>query len=507
MTNAQEFSVKKAILQLTAVIAGMFMVMLDGTVVNVAMNSLTKDLHSSLTTMSWTISGYTLAVAAVIPLAGWLMDQLGAKKVFLISVVLFTLGSLLCSFATTANQLILFRVIQGLGGGMVAPIGMAMVFRIAPPEKAGALMGALGVPMLLAPALGPILAGYFVEYQTWHWIFLINVPVGIIAVLLGLKFLPDFDRKHVPKLDILGLILAPIAFSMLAYGVTESSKGWTETSTLTGLIVGGITLILFIIIELRHSNPIMELKVFKSGRFTLGAIIMWLMMIAMFGMMLIVPLYLQSIKGLTPFEAGLVIFPQAIASGIMMPISGKLYDKVGARPLAIIGLAIIAGTLFTLSNLSVDSSKTFFVLCQIGMGLGMGTSMMALNTHVLQSAPIALVNRVTPLTSAAQQVMMSFAAAGMVSFLTSRTEAHTEALKIPGKIFGAISSGNITPDVLPYVKQVQEATVSAFSNTFLLAAGIAVIGWLLAWTLKRPKKEPAIGDENKEANASMMRGH
>jgi EmrB/QacA subfamily drug resistance transporter len=507
MSNTQDFSVKKALLQLTAVIAGMFMVMLDGTVVNVAMNSLTKDLHSSLSTMSWTISGYTLAVAAVIPLAGWLMDQLGAKKVFLISVVLFTLGSLLCSFATTANQLILYRVIQGLGGGMVAPIGMAMVFRIAPPEKAGALMGALGVPMLLAPALGPLLAGYFVEYQTWHWIFLINIPVGIIAVLLGIKFLPDFDRKHVPKLDILGLILAPIAFTMLAYGVTESSKGWTETSTLTGLIVGGIALIFFIIVELRHSNPIMELKVFKSGKFTLGAIIMWLMMIAMFGMMLIVPLYLQSIKGLTPFEAGLVIFPQALASGVMMPISGKLYDKFGARPLAIIGLAIIAGTLFTLSNLSVDSSKTFFVLCQIGMGLGMGTSMMALNTHVLQSAPLALVNRVTPLTSAAQQVMMSFAAAGMVSFLTSRSEEHTEALKIPGNILVAVKSGNITPEVLPFVKQIQEATVSAFSDTFLLASGIAVLGWLLAWTLKRPKQAQATGNEDKEAKAAMMAGH
>jgi MFS family permease len=294
---------------------------------------------------------------------------------------------------------------------------------------------------------------------------------------------------------------------MLAFGVTESSKGWTETSTLIGLIVGGIALILFIIVELRHPSPIMELKVFKSGKFALGAITMWLMMIAMFGMMLIVPLYLQSIKGLTPFEAGLVIFPQALASGVMMPISGKLYDKFGARPLAIVGLAIIAGTLFTLSNLSVDSSKGFFVLCQIGMGLGMGTSMMALNTHVLQSAPLALVNRVTPLTSAAQQVMMSFAASGMISFLTSRTETHVEALKIPGKIMGAINSGKITPEVLPYVKQVQAATVSAFSNTFLLAAGIGVLGWLIAWTLKRPKQAPTTGDENKEASASMMMGH
>jgi EmrB/QacA subfamily drug resistance transporter len=490
MTNAQEFSMKKAFLQLTAVIAGMFMVILDSTVVNVAMDSLTKDMHSTITTMSWTITGYTLAVAAVIPLAGWLMDHFGAKRVFIITIVLFTLGSLLCSFATTPNQLILYRVIQGLGGGMVAPIGFAMVFRIAPPNKMGALMGMLGIPMLLGPALGPLVAGYFVEYQTWHWIFLVNVPVGIIAVLLAFKFLPKFDTKAVPKLDIFGMILAPIAFSMLAYGVSESSKGWDSSSTLTGLIVGGVAMILFIIVELRHPHPIMELKVFKSKGFTLGAITIWLMMIAMFGMFLIMPLYLQTIKHYTPLETGLVIFPQAIASGIMMPISGRLYDKFGARPLGIVGLAIVAGTLITLSNISVDSSKVFFILCQISMGIGMGTSMMGLNTHVLQSAPRELVNRVTPLTSAAQQVMVSFATAGMVSFLTSRGKHYMGAIKNPADIQARLS-----------------AMVDSFGDTFLLAAGIAALGWLIAWTLKRPKVSSATDDENNQTKEAMMSGH
>jgi len=490
MSNAQEFSMKTAFLQLTAVIAGMFMVILDSTVVNVAMDSLTKDMHSTLTTMSWTITGYTLAVAAVIPLAGWLMDHFGAKRIFIITIILFTLGSLLCSFAETPSQLILYRVIQGLGGGMVAPIGFAMVFRIAPPNKMGALMGMLGIPMLLGPALGPLVAGYFVEYQTWHWIFLINVPVGILAVLLALKFLPKFDTKAVPKLDILGMILAPIAFSMLAYGVSESSKGWDSSSTLTGLIVGGVAMILFIIVEVRHPHPIMELKVFKSKGFTLGAITIWLMMIAMFGMFLIMPLYLQTIKHYTPLETGLVIFPQAIASGIMMPISGRLYDKFGARPLSIVGLATVAGTLATLSNISVDSSKVFFIICQISIGMGMGLSMMGLNTHVLQSAPRELVNRVTPLTSAAQQVMVSFATAGMVSFLTFRAKHYMGTIKNPADIQARLN-----------------ATVNSFGDTFLLAAGIAVLGWLIAWTLKKPKVQPETDDENKQASEAMMAGH
>ncbi len=486
--NTQEFSMKKAFLQLTAVIFGMFMVILDSTVVNVAMNTLTKDLHASISTMQWTITGYTLAVAAVIPLAGWMMDHFGAKKIFIISIIFFTLGSLLCSFASTPEQLIIFRVIQGLGGGMVAPIGFAMVFRIAPPDKVGALMGMIGIPMLLGPALGPLLAGYFVEYQTWHWIFLVNVPVGIVAVLFAVKFLPHFDRKPAPKLDILGMILAPIAFSMLAYGVSESSKGWSEKSTLLGLIVGGLALILFVIVELSHTNPILELRVFKSPSFALGAVTTWLMQIALFGMFLIIPLFLQTIKGFTPLETGLVIFPQAIASGLMMPISGKLYDKFGARPLAIVGLAIVTGTLFTLSHLSIDSSKTFFILCQISMGLGMGTTMMALNTHVLQSAPRELVNRVTPLTSAMQQIMVSFAVAGMISFLTSRSTHYMSTIKDPADINAKLN-----------------AMVSSFGDTFLLASGIAIIGWLIAWTLKRPKMQKT--GEGNQPNAAMMSGH
>jgi len=486
--NTQEFSMKKAFLQLTAVIFGMFMVILDSTVVNVAMNTLTKDLHTTISTMQWTITGYTLAVAAVIPLAGWMMDNFGAKKVFIISIILFTIGSLLCSFATTPEQLIAFRVLQGLGGGMVAPIGFAMVFRIAPPNKVGALMGMIGIPMLLGPALGPLLAGYFVEYQSWHWIFLVNVPVGIIAVLFALKFLPHFDRKTAPKLDILGMILAPIAFSMLAFGVSQSAKGWTEKSTLIGLIVGGLALILFIIVELRHPSPILELKVFKSPSFALGAVTTWLMQIALFGMFLIIPLYLQTIKGYSPLETGLIIFPQALASGIMMPISGKLYDKFGARPLAIVGLAIVAGTLFTLSTISIESSRTFFILCQISMGLGMGTTMMALNTHVLQSAPRELVNRVTPLTSATQQIMVSFAVAGMISFLTSRSTHYMSTIKDPADITAKLN-----------------AMVSSFGDTFLLAAGLAVFAWVIAWTLKRPKVQK--GSEGNQPNASMMSNH
>ncbi len=480
------FSVKTIIGPMMAVIVGMIMVILDSTVVNVALPGITEYFKSDLTKMQWTITGYTLALSAVIPLAGWMSDRFGAKKIFLLTILFFTIGSVLCSVAQTPEQLILFRVIQGIGGGMVAPIGMAIIFRLAPPEKIGSIMGMLGIPMLLAPALGPVISGWFVEYSTWHWIFLINLPIGIIAMIVGSKFLPNFESKSVPALDGLGIIIAPIAFSMLAYGVSHSSTSWTSKGTLTGLIVGGVALLLFIFVELRLKQPLLELRVFKSSDFVRSILITWIMQIALFGSFLIVPLFLQTVKQYGAFETGLIMLPQALASALMMPIGGKMYDKVGARPMALVGLTIITSALFIFSKISVDSSNTFIMLTLAMMGAGMGLSMMPINTHVLQSAPRHLVSRVTPLTAAAQQVMVSFAVAGMAGFLTSSTK-----------------------DYMAKTTNPLNAMISAFGDTFLLAAGIALVGALLAIILRKPKVQDA--DASKadldESKSSMMVGH
>ncbi|MEH7347532.1 MDR family MFS transporter [Gottfriedia acidiceleris] len=480
------FSVKTIIGPMMAVIVGMIMVILDSTVVNVALPGITEYFKSDLTKMQWTITGYTLALSAVIPLAGWMSDRFGAKRIFLFTILFFTIGSVLCSVAQTPEQLILFRVIQGVGGGMVAPIGMAIIFRLAPPEKIGSIMGMLGIPMLLAPALGPVISGWFVEYSTWHWIFLINLPIGIIAMIIGAKFLPNFETKSVPSLDGLGIIIAPIAFSMLAYGVSQSSTSWTSKGTLTGLIVGGVALLLFIFVELRQKQPLLELRVFKSSDFVRSILITWIMQIALFGSFLIVPLFLQTVKQYGAFETGLIMLPQALASALMMPIGGKMYDKVGARPMALVGLTIITSALFIFSKISVDSSNTFIMLTLAMMGAGMGLSMMPINTHVLQSAPRHLVSRVTPLTAAAQQVMVSFAVAGMAGFLTSSTK-----------------------DYMAKTTNPLNAMISAFGDTFLLAAGIALVGALLAIILRKPKVKDT--DASKadldESKSSMMVGH
>ncbi|MFD0588947.1 MDR family MFS transporter [Paenibacillus sp. GCM10027627] len=471
--SGESFSIKTILPPLIAIVVGMIMVILDSTVVNNAIPQLVDYFDTDLKTIQWTITGYTLALAAVIPLAGWMTDRFGAKRIFMITIALFTLGSILCGIAQTPEQLIIFRIIQGLGGGMVGPIGMAMVFKLAPPERRGSIMGVLGIPMLAAPAFGPVLSGWLIDSVSWHWIFMINLPIGILALILGYKYLPKGGRQRAPHLDVIGMCLAPIAFSMLAFGVSEGGTSWSSTSTLIGLTIGGIALVLFIFVELAQKQPLLELKAFKSSDFTRSIILTWIVQLAMFGALLIVPLYLQGVMRYTALEAGWIMMPYALCASIGMPISGRLYDKIGARPLAFAGLATVAAALFILSGISVDTSLWILLLCLCLMGLGMGFSMMPLNTHVLSSVPRHLVSRITPLTTAAQQVVVSFAAAGLTGYLTSQIALHS-----------ASAEANANP---------LQAVVAGYGDTFFLSACLVIAGVALTLLLRKPKRQEEEG--------------
>ncbi|QJC51043.1 DHA2 family efflux MFS transporter permease subunit [Paenibacillus albicereus] len=473
--SGDDFSLKAILMPLLAIIIGMIMIILDSTVVNNAIPKLVDYFDTDLKTIQWTVTGYTLALSAVIPLAGWMADRFGAKQVFLVTIALFTVGSVLCGIARTPEELILYRVIQGLGGGMVGPIGLAMVFKLAPPERRGSVMGLMGIPMLMAPAFGPVLSGWLVDAVSWHWIFIINLPIGVLALILAWKFLPRSERHEAPHLDVYGMLLAPVAFSMLAYGLTESGTSWTSASTITGLAVGGAALVAFIFVELSQKQPLLELRAFRSSDFTRSIILTWIVQLALFGAMLILPLYLQRVFGYTALETGWILMPYAVCAGIGMPISGRLFDRIGARPLAFAGLAVVSAALFLLSGISLDTPLWTIILYISMMGLGMSFAMMPLNTHVLNSAPRGLVSRVTPLTTAAQQVVVSFAAAGLTGYLTSRIAAH--------------GAGGSTDPL--------RAAVLGYGDTFFLSASLTAAGVALTLLLRRPRHEapgPAAGE-------------
>lgn len=458
-------SVRSLLAPLIAIVVGMFMVILDTTAVNVAIPVLADDLHSKLSLIQWTITGYSLAQAVVIPMAGWFSDRFGAKQTFIVSIILFTVGSILCAFAGTAEQLIAFRVLQGLGGGMVMPIAFAMTYRISPPESVGKIMGMMGLPVLLAPALGPIVSGYLVDYVNWQWIFLINIPVGIAGVIMAALFLPNLPKKASAPLDYAGIALAPFAFGGLSYGLSEAGEGWTSAKTIAGLAVGVVAMILFAVVELRRKKePLLELKVFRSMQFTRGIVVQWIMQFTMFGLIFAVPYFMQRLMGMSAFEAGLWTLPQALASAIMMPFSGRLFDRIGARPLVIVGLILITVGAYLFSLIDPSDSPWLFLIPRALIGFGTGMSFIALNTHLIQTAPKELVGKVTSLTSAAQQVVGSFAIAGLTTLLVSRTDHYARQGEAP------------MPDAMSH----------AFHNAYVLIAVLAAVGLALALTLKRP---------------------
>jgi EmrB/QacA subfamily drug resistance transporter len=436
-----------------------------------------------------------LAQAAVIPLSGWLSDRFGAKTVFLTSVVLFTIGSVLCATPHSVKWLITFRVIQGLGGGSVLPVSMAYVYRLSPLAKVGAVMGFMGIPILFAPAIGPVLAGWLVQYHSWRWIFLLNVPVGIISLAIGLKSLPKTDRHAVADFDLLGTILGPIAFAALSYGVSEGASSWTSTKTLSGLIIGGIALILFIIVELRAETPLLELRVFRSVDFSLAIIVQWVGQFALFGALFLVPQFLQQARGYGAFETGLILLPQAIASGVVMPLGGVLFDRIGARWLVVVGLGLVSGAIYQLSHVSMTTVGKDLIIPLIMSGAGMGLMMMPLTTHLINKAPRKLVSRVTSLSNAMQQVVNSLSIAALVTILTSRVLTRLTDVKTQ------VSKQGMS---IPIKHAFLNAGVKAFDDTFGIMVFVAIAGAVLGLLLRRGKKPSGAvdGDESSSEDGS-----
>lgn len=312
--------------------------------------------------------------------------------------------------------------------------------------------------------------------------------MGIIGLVIGFRTLPKIERQSVAALDFFGMLLGPLAFAALSYGVSEGGTSWTSTKTIAGISIGAAALILFIVAELRHRQPLLELRVFRSGNFTRGIVVQWISQIALFGTLFLVPLFLQQAKGYTAFDTGLAMLPQAFAAALAMPIGGKLFDKIGARPLVLSGMGLVTLAAFLLSRIEAQDGTGMLIAPLALLGAGMGLSMMPLNTYLIQSAPANLVSRVTSLTNAAQQVMTSFAVAGLATILTAYMKSYLQ------------NAGTAQPDMMA-------AWSESFGSTFLILCGVAVIGGVLALLLSPVKPQPGTAGSEKQAEAGMMIGH
>src|SRR3954471_22331363 len=340
------------------VVLGAIMPILDTTVVNVAINTLSRDFHTDLATIQWIVTGYTLALATVIPLTGWAADRFGTKRLYMLSIGLFVIGSAFSGLAWSAGSLIGFRVLQGLGGGMLMPAGMTILTRAAGPQRVGRVMAIIGVPMLLGPILGPILGGWLVDDVSWRWIFFINLPIGLVALVLSLRVLPTDRPSPHERLDVLGLILLSPGLALVIYGLAKStSAGGFGAPEVWGTALAGFVLLgAFVWHALRTPYALVDLRLFKNHTFSISSVTLVLMIISVFGAMLLLPLYLQAVRGESALASGLLLAPQGLGAMLVMPIAGRLTDKTGVGRIVPVGLALVGLSFLALTQLEADTS-------------------------------------------------------------------------------------------------------------------------------------------------------
>ena len=346
------------LLPLSVVVVGMFMAVLDTSIVNVAIPRIQTQFGASNDDVQWVVTAYTLSMGVVVPVSGWLGDRFGLRRIYNLALVLFIGGSALCGVAWGLNSLILFRILQAVGGGLLPAISMAMVYRIAPRERIGMAMGLYGLGIVFAPALGPTLGGYLVEYVDWRLIFYINVPIGILGLVAALVVLPHFRSGGGQRLDALGFATICSSLFALLLALSEgSSWGWTSYRVLGLFAVGALAMAIFVVVELSVEQPMLDVRLFRIWAFTNSTLLIGILMAGLFAGFFYVPLFIQEGQGTGAFDTGLILLPSALVTAALMPISGRLYDRVGARWPAAIGLLITAYGTYLMHNLNPDTTR------------------------------------------------------------------------------------------------------------------------------------------------------
>jgi EmrB/QacA subfamily drug resistance transporter len=388
------------------VIVGSIMSILDTTIVNVALATLGRELHSTIAEIQWVVTGYMLALAAVIPVTGWAARRFGAKQVYLVSLVLFTAGSALCGLATSTTELILFRVLQGIGGGMILPIGQLMMAEAAGPKRMGRVMSIVAVPAMLAPILGPTLGGLIVDNASWRWIFYVNLPIGVAAVGLALRFLPTVKREQTEGLDFRGLVLMATGLPLLTYALAEI--GITGSFTSAKVLIPGALALALIAMFVRHAlrapRPLLDLRLYRRPTFSSASFTMFCLGAALFGGMILIPLYWQGIRHESVLDTGLLTAPQGLGAAIVMPIAGKLSDRFGGGPLALIGVTLTTLATIPFGLIGAHTSISWLCVAMLVRGFGIGFAFMPAMAAAFASLERSELSDATPQLNVLQRV-------------------------------------------------------------------------------------------------------
>jgi EmrB/QacA subfamily drug resistance transporter len=448
-------------------IASMLMNSIDATIVNVALPTLGREFDVSPAEMESVVIAYLVSLAVFIPVAGWLGDRFGYKRIFLLALTIFTVASALCGLAQSLEQLAFFRILQGAGGGLLTPVGMALLFRTFPPEERISVSRILMVVTIIGPASGPVLGGVIIEHWSWRWIFYVNLPVGLIALIFGLLFLEENFEPKAGRFDIPGFILAGIGFGSFMYALSEGPlKGWTTPAIMASGITGIVVLAIFVRHELRTSEPMIDLRIYSNRLFRRMSTVSFFATGGFLGALFVVPLYLQVGHGFSAMESGLAVFPEAIGVAISAQIVARLYPRVGPRRLMAGGLMIVALSLLSVATLPVVDNVWVFRLNMFALGVGMAYVFLPNQAASMATISRAQTGRASTLFSVQRQI----AAAGGVALMST-------VLVLVG--ITSIGSAGI-----------ESPNLTAYKAAFAAAAGLALLGSLLAWRI--PDDEAAV---------------
>ena len=449
---------------------GLFMELLDMTITNVALPDLATSFHASTTGIEWIVTGYLLSLAVFIPLSGWVGDRFGTKRTFMFALITFTLASLLCSLSWSIGSLIAFRVLQGIGGGMLTPVGTAMLFRAFPLKERARVSALITIPTIVAPASGPVLGGYLVEYHSWHAIFLINIPIGLIALIFSALYLKEHREPSAGRLDIPGFVFGAAGLASLVYALSEAGDRGFGNLVVGGFGILGLALIgAFVAAELRASRPMIDVRLFRYRLFTAGNLVLFFSSAAFGGLIFLLPLLLQAERGLSPLQSGLTTFPQAIGVLVTATLAGRLYSSVGPRRLMVTGMAISA--VATLAFIGIDANTGDWTIRALMLirGAAFGLALVPLQAATFAEVTGAETGQASAAFSVIRQVASSFGVALVATVLTARLASHDAIMGDPTTRSGAFLAFHDTFIVATIVSVV--AIGAAFMVSDKLAAG------------------------------------
>ncbi|CAL9331927.1 MDR family MFS transporter [Streptomyces sp. enrichment culture] len=448
----------------TAFVFGLFMEILDMTVLNTALPALGRHFEAGTGTLQWLLTGYMVSMAVFIPVSGWVSDRFGSKRTFLFALAVFTAASAWGGAAGSLGELIAARVVQGVGGGLLTPVGTAMLFRAFPPDERARASAVLSIPTTVAPAFGPVLGGWMVDNVSWRWIFFLKVPIGVLGLVFTAVALREERADHPGRFDVAGFLTGGAALALLLYGLDGGAReGWGEVTVLVPLGVGLALAAAFAAIEPARAEPMIDLRLLKDRLFRTGNMLMLPASGALMGALFVVPLLLQYHMGVDATGSGLVTMFQALGMVALLPLAGRLYPTVGPRRMLVSGFALIAVSQAALLLVGPGTGLWAVRLPLFAMGAGMALTVVSLQAATFATIAPSAIARASSVLSTTRQVAAAVGVAVVATLLASRTDSRVGALG---------------PGAEAAVRQ--EALFAAYHDVFLLTAAVAVLGLLIA---------------------------